>query len=403
MQQKDWHMKDSLKGADEPFLVSPKQRRQATTRRVHAKIEDIRERLRTLAREIGPGSQLPTTRDLCILLNTSSATLTAALDLLETEQVLYRKERLGIFVAEAIHQKVIHVIFNIYSLTDLSRSPFWALLWAQILQEIERRSAFKDEQHRFHFICRPHGQSIPEDYITLLNSSLADGCLLIGINARTLDHTRLFHIPHVVFAGGGDIMVQTDASEKVRLGIYGLEQRGCSRIACWLPLWVTSDLDYTLREEVISEPWLFKHHLTQMQLPFYRDLMRQASVPPSLDGKSLSLQDQGYLLVKEVFGSTHSSKPDSIYISDDMLTSGALLAFDELGLQVGKDLQIATLTNAGSPILYGRTEQMITIEYDPADIVHAMFILLDEAMLNGYKPEERQIKLQPRLRMTTTT
>lgn len=120
-------MDDIIKSSEDTYLISPKQRRQASTKRTNGKIEEIAESLRTLVMQKEPGSRLPTIRELCETLNTSSATLTAALDVLEAEHILTRKERQGVFVADTVHQRSIHIVFNLFPLTNASSSPFWSL------------------------------------------------------------------------------------------------------------------------------------------------------------------------------------------------------------------------------------------------------------------------------------
>src|SRR5438876_2424536 len=106
------------------------------------KIELLCQCLRALAREKGPGSQLPTTRDLCHILHTTHVTLNEALNILETERIIYRKRRQGIFVASEIYHKAIHILFASNNFADLA-SPFWHILWVNMELEAQKRSAFK--------------------------------------------------------------------------------------------------------------------------------------------------------------------------------------------------------------------------------------------------------------------
>ncbi|GCE11164.1 GntR family transcriptional regulator [Tengunoibacter tsumagoiensis] len=390
-------MKDLGQSADTNYLVTPKQRRQAATRRTNAKFEEIRDRLHALAVEKGPGSQLPTIRELCTLLNTSSVTLTAALDLLETERVLYRKERQGIFVSEKIHEGTIHVLFNINALADTNASPFWTMLWSQILQEFERRASFKQEQYQFHFLFQPFGRPIPDAYLPLLHAPNVRGCILIGMNARTANHKRLLEIPHVAIAGGGDIVIQGNFGEAFQIAIQALQQQGCQKLACWFPLGFPTDQKVDLEETVEGRVMLEK--LQEMKIPLHTFSFKQATTPIYMQKQGISKQEQGYLLVKEVFGAERSRWPDGIYILDDMLTSGALIAWEELGLAVGSDFKVVSQANVGSPILFGRTKQISLIEDDTSDWVRALFSFLDQAMSGGYKPTDQVIQLPARLRL----
>ncbi|GCE30976.1 hypothetical protein KDA_64600 [Dictyobacter alpinus] len=346
--------------------------------------------MRELALAKGAGSQLPTARELCTQLQTSSATLTAALDLLESEQILCRKERQGVFVADTLYQRTIHIIFNISNMSNIGQSPFWSLLWVKLLEEAEQNAAFKNEQYRFHFLCIDMGQPLPDDYITLLSSAQVDGFLLIGLNARDQEHRRLLSIPHVTFAGGGDITIQIDQQEAGRLAARHLIQLGCKKIACWMPTNTNTDIDIINAE-------LLKQVVAEQNATVYPEFFRSPTLPPSVNRKEFIYQEQGYMLAREVFSVSNDNRPDGLYITDDMLTSGALVALEELGIRIGKDINIVTYANAGSPILFGRTKQMAVVEIDTSDIVHAMFSLLDAAINKGYEPEDTIINIRPHL------
>ncbi|GCE22135.1 substrate-binding domain-containing protein [Dictyobacter kobayashii] len=74
------------------------------------------------------------------------------------------------------------------------------------------------------------------------------------------------------------------------------------------------------------------------------------------------------------------------------------MAFEELGIHIGKDVQLVSLSNADSPILFGRTRNMTLLEMNSADLIRSMFTLL-ESLMNGEQPHEDSIYIQPRLRM----
>lgn len=388
-------MTEPIKNLNESYVVSPKRLRQSTLKRTNAKIEEICEQLRALALEKGPGSKLPTVRELCSLLNTSNATLIAALDVLETEHILMRKERQGVFVSETINHKVIHIVFNISCLAEESHSPFWSLLWAQLTQETEHRATYKNENYHFHFICQPFGHPLPEDYLALLNLSKDCGCIIIGANVHTYEHEKLLHVPHVSFAGGGDITISLDDKEKVRLAAQVIQQQQLKKIACWVPNFSGP----TGLSKEFFDIGALKHELAKCAIPIYPELFRSASDPSSF--KRLSLQEQGYLLAKETFSATSAIKPDCVYIADDMLTSGAFIAWEELGIRVGEDLAVISHGTVGSPILFGRSKQITIIEFNPTDLVRAMFAHLDEAMRQGYVPQDQEIFIRPRLHART--
>lgn len=392
-------MKDTDIRFSEPYLLPPKQRRQASTQRANAKIEKVRDQVREIALAQEPGTQLATIRELCAMLKTSSATLTAALDLLESEHVIQRKERQGIFVSPTIHQRMIHIFFNISYIADVSNSPFWSLLLVNLIEEAEKRMVFKNEQFQFHFLLSASQQKLPMSYVELLHSQKADMCILIGFDTHYAEKTSVLHIPHVSYAGISDITVYTDSIETISLAEKVLEQRGCKHIAYWVAIrpdfnapvsrYSTSVSSQSLEENV-------KHHWCTIRgVPLQQ--LRYASLPPVTGRAPYTYQEQGYLLAKEVFGANSTNRPDGIFILDDMMTAGALTAWEEMGIRVGRDIQVVSHATTGSPVLFGKVPPLITIEYDPADVVRAMFIQVDEVMAKPYTPAEKKIVIKSRL------
>ncbi|WP_161977752.1 GntR family transcriptional regulator [Dictyobacter kobayashii] len=306
----------SIKSFDENDLQIPKQRRSEQFRRVNAKVADVSERLRVLASDLGPGSRLPTIRELCSLLNTSSATLTTALDLLENEQIFYRKARHGIFVSDILLKRSIHIVFNISLIASNAASPFWSLLWGKLAQIVEQRAKVENEYTSFHFLSRPLGpHQLPDELITLLNAPTVDGCLIIGFNSHSDDHVPLLPKPHVVFAGGGDWMVKHDVIMSARLAADVMVRKNCQRIGYWSA--AAEDID-----SEFDQAHFFNQALQQQHLPVDHSLFRyipQVSIPMH---RTLSLQERGYLLAKEVFGSPQGERPDGIYITDDLVADG---------------------------------------------------------------------------------
>ncbi|GCE29563.1 hypothetical protein KDA_50470 [Dictyobacter alpinus] len=380
----------SIKSIDENDLREPKLRRSKQMRRVNAKVVTVCERLRVLASELGPGSRLPTIRELCHTFNTSSATVTTALDLLENEQIFYRKDRQGIFVSDSLFKRSIHIVFNISMIASNASSPFWSLLWGRLVQIAEYRSKTKNEQISFHFPWHAMPQQLSDEHIALLNSPAADGSLIIGFNAHTMDHVSLLSQPHVVFAGGGDWMAKYDEAVASRMAADVLIRKHCRRIAYW-----------SAQEQHIDNPsfqaYYFYRALKACNVPVDLPLFRSISDMTTPMRRSLTYQERGYLLVKEIFGSSHMEKPDGIYIADDLVTDGALVAFDELGIHIGRDVEIVSISNVDSPILFGRTQHMTLLEQDPESLVKAMFSLL-ESLMNGEHPDANTSYVPPRLR-----
>lgn len=360
------------------------------THQTETKVSEIYQRLYALALEKGPDAQLPTVRVLCESLTTTRVTLREALTLLEAEHIIYTKNRQGIFVSPRIYHKSVHILFSSHSFAAPA-SPFWSMLWMQLEQEAQQRANFKNEICTFHLVKPTDNAdySIPEAVETLLQTERADGVLAIGLQSSEKGMLNGEGLPCVTFAGEGEYTIYLDFAEFGRMATETLLRQNCKRMGWWAYNVPSHPL------EKMSNVQTFRQLLQEYKRPLYPELIRVPHVPPLRS--SLSLQEQGYLLAREVFEGPFSLRPDGLVISDDMMTDGALVAFDELGIRVGHDICVVSHGNTGSPILFGRTKHMTIIEYDPAMLAQAMFSTLDTLMA-GKDLEGQTIKIRPQLR-----
>jgi DNA-binding LacI/PurR family transcriptional regulator len=88
---------------------------------------------------------------------------------------------------------------------------------------------------------------------------------------------------------------------------------------------------------------------------------------------------------------------DAILFNDDTIARGAVLALRRLGACPGRDVQIATAANKGSPVLEGMEDGLILLEIDPAEQTRAAIEMLT-VLIAGGRPAERIRTLQPALR-----
>ncbi|WP_161981859.1 substrate-binding domain-containing protein [Dictyobacter alpinus] len=359
--------------------------------KTETKVEVIYKQLRDLAFTQGPSTKLPTIRQLCDQLATTRVTLSEALNKLEAEQILYRRERQGIFVSPTIYHKSIGILFDSSLLAGHAASPFWSMLWISLEQEAQQRSTYRNEICTFHFVkpANDNGSLFPPEISEMVEARKFHGLLTIGANLCENMDNQQPSTPNVSFAAIGHWNVTLDTRELGRLATITLVQQNCKRIGIWTPV---LPQPYTADEEPIQA---MRQVLNERKIPYFPEFTRQSYFPPSQT--SLTLQEQGYLLAKEVFGSFNPVKPDGIFIANDMMTDGALVALDELDIQIGHDVQIVTHANTGSPILFGRTKNMTVYEFDPTHIVQAMFSLLDKLMMDPDLPET-MISLRPHLR-----
>lgn len=360
------------------------------------KVQLLYTRLRELALEKGPNVKLPPIAELCELFSTSRSTIMDALDILESQNVVYRKPRSGIFVSPKIHRKSICVVLYSFLFLREGVSPFWGMLWGLFAQEAERRATLKNEDFNFHLVLQSPDASIalPDDVIMMIRNGKVHGMLAVGMRDQTTDWVISQHVSCVTYAGWGPCMVLPDLVEQMELAISSLVEQGCRNIGLWMPTEKATDDQTVLSPE---DELRFVTALASHERLYKPELVRRIQVPAHSQQKIPTFQEQGYELVMEVFVNSKASRPDGIFIFDDMVTDGALKAFQKLGMRVGEDIKIATVANVGSPILFRDPVRMTLIEVDPANIVRTMFDTLDGLMYNHIPPEPR-VLLKPKLR-----
>ena len=185
-------------------------------------------------------------------------------------------------------------------------------------------------------------------------------------------------------------MVKYDEQVSGRLAAETLRRQNCQHIAYWSAF--PQDID-----DSFCQAHFFAQALLEQGFEVERSLFRSIPELSSPMLRPLTFQERGYLLTKEVYGSSYTKKPDGLYISDDLVTDGALVAFEELGMRIGEDVHLVSLSNTDSPILFGRSKHITLLEQNAEDLVRSMFSLL-ESLMNGERPREDSIYIQPHVR-----
>jgi DNA-binding LacI/PurR family transcriptional regulator len=358
-------------------------------------VADLSAQLRALAQIKGPEARLPTVRDMCVQYGVSRVTISSVLDLLEDEQTIYRVHGSGIYVSPTIHHNIIAMVFDPSArLCELGNSPVWQMLWDALGEEAQRRSARFAEEYRFHVIAPfgARGPALPDQLVQLIRSGRTHAVIAVGLTDAAAEWMLAQGAPMVAFAGKGMWRVEMESRDICRLGVAALAAHGCCRIGLWQPAQTTLTEIVTAFEQALDA-----HHLS-----FEPSLIEGISLdlPDALPLYPGSNQKQGYRLAQAVFGDPTRPRPDGLIITDDMLTSGALPVLQALGVRLGMDLHVVSHANKGSVILFGYESLMTLIEFDPVEIAHTMFDLLEEGLV-GRLPDEHVIRVQPRLRPLT--
>jgi hypothetical protein len=366
----------------------------------------LRDRLRQMARSMGPNAKLPTRDELCAELGTSRATMDNILNVLEAENTLFRRHGSGIYVSPKVHCTNIRVLINAALVDQDDVSPFWGILLGKLVREAGKRSATKNEDIQFRLVAPdPDPMTpLPADVLQGIESGCLHGVLCIGMEGKSADWSIPDTIPMVSYAGWGcwHVVLQNEAI--IGEAAARLARRGCRAIGLWTR---NSSRRNRIDGSAFERVWtdVFRRALESQGLCYHPEL-RRFGVPSAAEvcegdieaiarQTPTGYQDQGYEAAMRTFGASGANlRPDGIVIDDDMLTSGALAAMRKLGLEPERDVLIASHSNIGSPVLYGWRDRLMLWRVDAAAIVAAMFALLDRLMA-GEHPEHNIMNVYP--------
>jgi DNA-binding LacI/PurR family transcriptional regulator len=360
----------------------------AATRR-WSKEDVLYESLIGIARRVGTDGKLPTVKELRYSLRVSTSTLDRVLRQLEEDGWIIRKHGSGIYASPQVNQKSVGLIFG-SNISDTAHSPFWTLLLHHA-----RQYAIENDYELRCYLDIPDTLSDTHTHSQLaedIEANWLDGLLLIGTQrSEQLDWLKRRKVPLVTMSqhGHGDAYVSSDDEEFMRLSVDALKQAGCRHLGLISGAYHTATTEAESLTAALQRTGL----VSNPQWHWFQVNFQSA-------GHALTREEYGYELAKRLFGS-HSpgavALPDGLIIRDDTITRGALVALARCGWQVGRDIQIATNANKGSPVLQPYEHDMILIEYDPAAFVKALFELLDRLMATRPSPQNSLI-LKPTLR-----
>ena len=349
----------------------------------------------------GPSSKLPTQAELCSSIGTTTSTLDGALRDLEAANVIYRKQGSGIFVSPKLHCKNIRVLINASLVDQIGASPFWGILWAKIVKEGQTRSAFNNEEIHFQLVaCGPDITSLPANVVRIIKNGPLDGLICIGMT-QTISVVPP-QIPLVAFAGSGHWHVAVRHSVVVAEAVRRLSLLGCRNVGYWV---TSGSIVQETRTTILANQTMqsFRSALYANGLSYQPSLNYIGSVPASESLRDeivggtpyISHQEEGYGAVMRAFSDSSPIRPDGLVIVNDMMTLGVLAALRQIGIRPGIDIQIASHSNPGSPVLYGWENQLLLWQVDPEEIVTAMFAILDRLMA-GETPDKPVVYIEQR-------
>lgn len=361
------------------------------------KVQGAFTRLRSLAYQLGPGAKLPTFLELRDTLQVSKVTLDTALRELENQDVVVRRHAVGIFVSERV-RKTVSLLCNPSFFRGANHSPFWDVL----VEQAHARATDLEENLRLDFTLPVPGaeNALQPALLEDLQQGRIQGIIGIGLETETYRSLEAAGIPIVAFAGAGQWQVAVDDTEVYRLAVRALADRGCRRIALWKPVPAFRRVSVTGESAFLQPRRHFEAAVRDVGLEFHPGLIEdnRQLVTGNTGETSVSSQEQGFDTARRVYGGS-DLKPDGVVITDDIMTHGALVALDNLGHRVGRDLQIASHSNRGSQLFLGR-DGLLLLETDPAEMVRELFKMLGQLM-HGEQPSQPRVSIGFLLRVNT--
>ena len=368
--------------------------------------QDVATRLRQMAMSRRPHEKLPTKVDLSALLGTSKATVENALRVLESENVIYRRRGSGIYVSPQARSRQIRILISAEAMGEAGSSPFWGILWSHVMRLTEQRALEQGDDYTVHIVPPALNALVhhagPETVQVQavarhLRTGRVDGVIGIGVDQRVIGWLYGPHVPASVFAAYGECGVFTDSEDALRVGLTELVMQGCRRIDVW---------PYPRRSPVGDWPGeagaraIVDRLMTDTGAQLWPGSFWRGSsgaTVQSLGAAPLPRQEIGYRTAIALFARWPKASgllPDGLYISDDMVTDGAMMAFDELGIRVGVDMMVVTHANRQSPVLFRDRKKLTRIEFNPEEMAQGLFMCLDTA-LSGQ--ESAMISIKPRV------
>lgn len=349
-------------------------------------------RLEKLAYERGAAARMPTFVELCEQAQVSKATLDAALGQLEAQDVLVRRHGAGIFVSSRL-QHTVALVCDPHFSTEPHIRDFWQLL----VSEAQARVAGRNQQLAFHFCTTSgDGETVPlhAGLMDDIRAGRVQGVLTVGVPQQAVEWISEQKVAVVAFAGPGPVSVNLHSERVVELGVQALAAQGCQRIAMWSAWFGAQSSDSGFVWD--AQRQAFASALDAHQLQTRAEWLQPGPDEISLDAGV----EQARLWVRGVFGGARSTWPDGLLITDDNLSRDVLAALAKAGVVPGRDLEIASHANSGSPILRGYEDDLTLIEFDSGEIVQAMFDQL-ATLERGEVPKQEHIRIEPRIRRGT--
>lgn len=319
---------------------------------------NVEEKLRKMAADRGPGARLPSVRTLIQSCGVSQAIIAEALERLEVQGVLECRPRSGIFVKSRPTQRPRLILLEANIM--VTPSPFSELLLRAITSPecgCPETVAVRFTNPLLHdpVDIAPIERMSPDLWMKVEGGHYAS-MISVGTDPKLNSLIEASGTPVVSFGSISSHIVRIAMLDACQVGVAELARLGCRRIGLY-------DTPFTSIRELFLAA-LSVHGVKEFLMP-HRDLYNQevASKDQTLV-RRFSLFDYGYRAARRAFGKGNiEPKPDGLVSLDDLFTHGFIVGGLELGQVPGRDYQIATHVNIGSPVLAAWEPQLVRFEH----------------------------------------
>ncbi|MDD5705770.1 MAG: GntR family transcriptional regulator [Kiritimatiellae bacterium] len=351
--------------------------------------------LRQRMASLRPGAALPPVPEIMRDLAASQTTVDKAYRLLESEGLIERQRRRGVFVADRKATGEIAVVLSDVCL-DKGASPAYTRICARLRRKLHADNPGWSVKLHLGAGTVP-GPELPATLDLLEPTVLPRLRGVLSFNKLYDVETKLAaaRVPVVYLgarhrvsrgerlAGVGSVIL--DAARGFRDGIACLAESGCRNVCLLHPRYVG-----TARPSVPSLVPGCAKDAAACGLRF-----RDEWIGYEEGGWG---ERQGYELFRRVW--SQGEHPDGVLVVDDILCHGVLRAIQELGLELPRDLNLVTNANRGFDFPYPRP--VTRIEFDLDDVADRAARML-EALTVGRTQEPPVEWVPARLVMGTTS
>jgi DNA-binding LacI/PurR family transcriptional regulator len=329
--------------------------------------EQVQQVLADLARQLGPNSKLPTTRDLRKAMRISQATLDSALDGMELQGLIHRRHGSGVYVSPMIKLKRIAVVMA-HGVFETRSETFDHILFRALGPEAKRRNYLVS--YHFADVDRNEDEHGPHQLATDAQQGRIDAMVIRGPLSRHSQEVQSIRLPSVFVTSDKNAKprIEFDASSVIGRGVALLAEAGCRRIGFAYP-------DYPSGGEHPPAVKVFKEALALAGLSFGQQWL----IP--FGGGSIASRPLSALSRFHKCWQEWSEKPDGFLSTDDQFTSGVVHACELMDVKIPDDLVIATHANKGLELF--AQAQVIRLEFDPSEIACAILATIDELLQTG--------------------